>query len=94
MAVFCILQFMSMRKPFIFLLISVSIYLSSACSTPYYGYSERDWNQLSAEKQEKIKAEYAPILKANRDQEQQDLIEDQKQKILERGIEMRFPLTR
>ena len=58
----------------------------SGCSTPYFGYSEGEWNNLSEDEQAAIKAEYQPIIDARAKQAHQDIIDERTESVINLGV--------
>ena len=63
----------------------LAIALLSACATPYFGYSESEWNKLTELEQYTIKAEHKAIIASRSELEHQDTIDNFKQTIIDRG---------
>lgn len=57
------------------------------CSTPYYGYTKRDWNRLSAEEQDAVKAEYQEIVDFKRGQAHDDTLDARTQSIIDYAVD-------
>ena len=57
------------------------------CSTPYYGYSKDDWNNLSEEERIAIKKEYQFIIEARERQKHEDVIDARTQSVIDLGVE-------
>lgn len=62
------------------------VFLLSACSMPYYGYTEQEWLNLTDKEREAAVTGYDEIIKEKNNQKHTDLIEQQKQKIIDRGV--------
>ncbi len=58
-----------------------------ACSTPYYGYTKEDWDNLTEQERINIKDEYRAILATKNNQAHADKIDTRKQSIINYGIE-------
>ena len=74
-------------------LISLLICLCACSSTPNYGYSNHDWENLSEQEKNHARAEYDQMIKLKNEQRHRDLIMDQRDKIIERGLETTYPVT-
>ncbi len=59
---------------------------AQACSTPYYGYTKRDWDRLSVEEQSTVKNEYQAIVGLKREQVHKDALDARTQSIVEYGV--------
>ncbi len=65
--------------------LTIATFLTS-CATPYYGYSENDWNKLSDDERKTTRSEYKDIVDAKNDQRHRDKINSMKDKIIDRGV--------
>lgn len=69
------------------LIFITSTLVISGCATPYYGYPKNEWEQLSAEEKQAVKAEYKEIIDYKYRREHEDQFEARKQQIIRRGTE-------
>jgi len=63
----------------------------SACATPYFGYSETEWNKLSEPEQEVIKSDHQAIIASRATIKHQDTIDGFQDTIVKRGRGVRGP---
>ena len=77
---------MTLTKPIristVFLL---GIFLAS-CATPYFGHSKTEWDKMSTEEQNAIKAEYQQVIDSRSAQNHQDKIDTLTETIIDHGI--------
>ena len=76
----------SLKNYIIFLILSFTLAVAG-CSSPYYGYTKADWNNLSDEQQIAIKQEYQNIIDSKSEQAHQDIIDARTRSIINRGVE-------
>jgi len=60
--------------------------LLTACSKPYYGYTEKDWNNLPEKEKIAIKNEYKRIIDSRNEQKHTDKINARTQSVIESGV--------
>lgn len=77
---------MTVRKKLKLPLIIVTSLIFTACSTPYFGYSETDWQALSKSERNTIKSEYQTIIDARENQKYQDVIDKFEQEFVDRSV--------
>ncbi|WP_455220375.1 hypothetical protein [Kaarinaea lacus] len=69
------------------IIIIIIILVLSACATPYYGYSKKEWERLSEEEKQAAQAEYKEIINYKLRRKHEDQFEARKQQIIQRGVE-------
>lgn len=62
------------------------VIIIQACSSPFYGYSKRDWDRLSAEQQNAIQEEYQAIVDLKQTQAHTDALDSRTQSIIDYGV--------
>lgn len=58
------------------------------CSTPYYGYTKEDWNSLTKEKQDEVKAEYQSMVDIRENQRRMQPIDARTHSIMNYGVQV------
>ena len=64
----------------------IAALLIAGCATPYYGYSKEEWQKPSGEEKKMAQKEYEEIIQLKYRQEHEDQFEQQKQKVINRGV--------
>lgn len=75
---------MKIANAFSFMLLSLTC-LITGCATPYYGYTEDEWEQLSAQEKRAAQSEYKDIIEYQYRRKHEDQFEIRKQEIIDRG---------
>ena len=75
---------MKIANGFSFILLSLAC-LITGCATPYYGYTEGEWGQLSAEEKHTAQSEYKDIIEYHYRRKHEDQFQIRKQQIIDRG---------
>lgn len=60
--------------------------LLQGCSTPYFGYSEKEWQKLSDEERAVKREEYQPIIDSRGERAHTDVIDARTQSVIDRGV--------
>ena len=66
--------------------ILISVLTFSACANSYYGYSKKEWDELTQQQRQVAKKEYEEILKKKKDLEHDQLLRERDEQIIRRGL--------
>ena len=58
----------------------------TVCAGSYCGYSEQEWEKLSAEQKQAAKQEYEEILKKKKEWEEDQKLRERDEQIIRRGL--------
>ena len=72
-------------KPSLLPIFFLLAFLIQGCSTPYYGYTKQEWDNLSKDEKTAIKSDYQTVIDSKSVQEHADTINAIKDKIIKRG---------
>jgi hypothetical protein len=78
-----------MKGPGSMLFVMLATATLMGCSSPYYGYSQQEWNSLSEEEKLSIKKQYLQIVDSKVEQRHEDRIDARTQSVIDRGVKGR-----